>query len=85
MDFLSAPSDFLAQRFRNVDSTILNLKIVGMKIGRTMLQLTLTFDLKKTNEIKTPPARAKKSATMTLYVPSELSHSDLYAPAIWRA
>ena len=41
-------------------------------------RVTLTFDTKKeeTTKIKTPPARAKKSASMTLYVPSELSRSD---------
>ena len=35
MGFLSAPSDFLAQRFRNFDSKILGLKILSMKNGRS--------------------------------------------------
>jgi len=44
--------------------------------------VTFSFQLDKTKaKIKTPPARAKKSATMTLYVPSELSRSDLLGSA----
>ena len=35
MDFLSAPSNFLAQWFRNVDSKILALKFLSTKIDRT--------------------------------------------------
>ena len=35
----------------------------------------------ETPELRTPPARAKKSSGSGLYLPSELSHSDLYAPA----
>ena len=34
MGFLSAPSNFLAQRFRNVDSNIPILKIIGTEMGR---------------------------------------------------
>ena len=34
VDFLSAPSNFLAQCFRNFDSTILGLTILSMKNGR---------------------------------------------------
>ena len=34
MDFLSAPSNFLAQRFRNVDSLILGPTILSVKIDR---------------------------------------------------
>jgi hypothetical protein len=35
VDFLSAPPNFLAQRFQNFDSKILGLRILGMKIART--------------------------------------------------
>ena len=34
MDFLSAPSNFLAQWFRNVDSKILGLTILSVKVDR---------------------------------------------------
>ena len=34
MGFLSAPTDFLAQWFRNFDSKILGLRILSMKSGR---------------------------------------------------
>ena len=34
MGFLSAPSNFLAQRFHNFDSNILGLTIISMKNGR---------------------------------------------------
>ena len=37
MDFLSAPSNFLAQCFRNFDSKILGLRILSMKLGRTVI------------------------------------------------
>ena len=36
MGFLSAPTNFLAQRFRNFDSKILGLTILSMKNGRIL-------------------------------------------------